>query len=61
LSSNLWYPEGSRADCGGLAWIVDPDGSVLTTTDTENPFATVEIDLGFSRASKKTYPRYVPE
>jgi N-carbamoylputrescine amidase len=61
LSSNLWCPEGSRADCGGLGWIVDPEGNVLATTDPDNPFATVEIGLDFSRVSKQTYPRYVAE
>ena len=61
LSSNLWYPKGSKADCGGLGWIIDPDGKILATTDSDSPFATVDIDLEFSRASKKTYPRYVAE
>ncbi|WP_420640764.1 carbon-nitrogen hydrolase family protein [Candidatus Leptofilum sp.] len=61
LSSNLWYPKGSKADCGGLSWIIDPDGTVLATTNAETPFATVEIDLTFAQTSKRTYPRYVPE
>ncbi|MEM7193635.1 MAG: carbon-nitrogen hydrolase family protein [Pseudomonadota bacterium] len=61
LSSNLWCPHGSKADCGGLAWIIDPEGNVLATTDTEEPFKTVEIDLEFSKMSKHTYPRYVRE
>jgi N-carbamoylputrescine amidase len=34
---------------------------VLAETTVEQPFATVEIDPDFARASKKTYPRYVPE
>lgn len=61
LSSNLWYPPGCRANCGGLSWIIDPEGNVLATTDENNPFATLEIDLDFSRRSKSTYPRYVLE
>ena len=61
LSSNLWYPPGEKADCGGLAWIIDPDGNILATTNSDKPFATVEIDLEFARTSKSTYPRYVPE
>ncbi len=61
LSSNLWLPPGDQANCGGLSWIIDPEGNVLAQTDPENPFATVEIDLAFSRKSKATYPRYVPE
>lgn len=61
LSSNLWCPPGDKINCGGLAWVVDPEGNVLARTGAENPFATVEIDLDFSRRSKTTYPRYVPE
>ncbi|MEM7170143.1 MAG: carbon-nitrogen hydrolase family protein [Pseudomonadota bacterium] len=61
LSSNLWCPVGDKANCGGLSWVVDPEGVVLATTDDANPFATVEIDPEFARMSKKTYPRYVPE
>lgn len=61
LSSNLWHPPGEAADCGGLGWIIDPDGDVLATTDEEIPFATVDIDLTFARAAKSTYPRYVAD
>lgn len=61
LSSNLWNPPGSRADCGGLGWIVSPEGDVLATTDPDSPFATVAIDPDFARRSKSTYPRYVAE
>lgn len=61
LSSNLWCPEGDKANCGGLSWIISPEGDILAETDTDNPFATVEIDLDFARHSKTTYPRYVPE
>lgn len=61
LSSNLWNPPGSRADLGGLGWIIDPDGAVIATTSAEKPFATAEIDLDFAVLSKNTYPRYVSE
>lgn len=61
LSSNLWVPKGEKANCGGLSWIIDPEGTILARTDEDSPFATVEIDLGFARESKQTYPRYVPE
>ena len=61
LSSNLWCPKGGNFDLGGLAWVIDPEGNVLAQTNEHEPFATVEIDLGFSRRSKSTYPRYVPE
>ncbi|WP_026987591.1 carbon-nitrogen hydrolase family protein [Fodinicurvata fenggangensis] len=61
LSSNLWCPPGDKANCGGLGWVIDPEGNVLTRTSRETPFATAEIDLDFARHSKATYPRYVPE
>lgn len=61
LSSNLWYPPDYRISCGGLGWIVDPEGTILKTTNPDSPFATVDIDLEYARRSKSTYPRYVPE
>ena len=61
LSSNLWYPPDHEVDCGGLGWIIDPEGNVLATTSPDAPFATVDIDLEFARISKFTYPRYVSE
>jgi N-carbamoylputrescine amidase len=61
LSSNLWTPPGSHADCGGLGWIISPEGDVVARTSEDAPFATVDIDPGFARASKSTYPRYVAE
>jgi N-carbamoylputrescine amidase len=61
LSSNLWYPVGSHADCGGLGWVISPEGDVLAETSEGQPFTTVSVDLSFARSSKRTYPRYVPE
>lgn len=61
LSSNLWCPPCEKANCGGLSWIIDPEGNVLATTSEHSPFASAEIDLNFARKSKQTYPRYVPE
>lgn len=61
LSSNLWAPKDAGPDLGGLSWIIDPEGNILAKTDQDSPFATAEIDLGFARESKATYPRYVPE
>lgn len=61
LSSNLWTPPGSRADCGGLGWIISPEGDVLAQTSEDLPFAAADIDPGFARLCKSTYPRYVAE
>lgn len=61
LSSNQWHGAGSDADCGGVGWVIDPEGTVLATTSQDQPFVTIEVDLDFSRRSKSTYPRYVPE
>lgn len=61
ISSNLWYPPDYKISCGGLGWIIDPEGNILKTTNPDSPFASFEIDLEFSRISKSTYPRYVPE
>ena len=61
LSSNLWTPPGGKVDCGGLGWIISPEGDVLATTSEDEPFASCEIDTDFARHSKSTYPRYVAE
>ena len=61
LSSNLWCPVGEKVNCGGLSWIIDPEGNVLATTDVDNPMASATIDLQFCKNSKLTYPRYVLE
>jgi N-carbamoylputrescine amidase len=61
LSSNIWNPPGSRADCGGLGWIISPDGDVLAQTSEDLPFVSMEIDLELARQAKSTYPRYVYE
>jgi N-carbamoylputrescine amidase len=56
LSSNRAEPTGA---CGGLGWIISPDGQVLAGTTPQSPFATVAIDLAVSTAAATTYPRYV--
>ena len=61
LSSNLWTPPGGKVDCGGLGWIISPEGDVLAQTSEDSPFATVDIDPQFARQAKSTYPRYVAE
>ncbi|WKZ83716.1 MAG: carbon-nitrogen hydrolase family protein [Acidimicrobiia bacterium] len=45
----------------GTGWVIDPEGDVLATTDGDNPYATIEVDLAAAEAAKSTYPRYVEE
>jgi N-carbamoylputrescine amidase len=61
LSSNLWTPPGGKVDCGGLGWIISPEGDVLAQTSEDAPFVTVEVDPQVARQAKTTYPRYVAE
>ena len=56
VSSNRVDPTGA---CGGVGWIISPDGEVLARTTPEKPFVTVDIDLNAAAASRDTYPRYV--
>lgn len=56
VSSNRVDPSG---DCGGVGWIISPDGHILATTTPSAPFATVSIDLAATAAARESYPRYV--
>lgn len=56
LSSNRVDPTGA---CGGVGWIIDPNGTVLARTSPEAPFATADIELAASAAARDEYPRYV--
>lgn len=56
LSSNRVHADGS---CGGVGWIIGPDGDLLARTGSEAPFATVDIDPAATVAARGTYPRYV--
>jgi N-carbamoylputrescine amidase len=56
VSSNRVDPMGT---CGGVGWIISPDGHVLARTTPVSPFATVSIDLSASAAARDSYPRYV--
>ena len=42
LSSNRVDPTG---ECGGVGWIISPDGDVLARTDPYEPFATMNIEI----------------
>ena len=56
LSSNRVDPTGA---CGGVGWIIDPYGHILTQTSADTPFATLDIDLSLSAAAQGEYPCYV--
>jgi N-carbamoylputrescine amidase len=56
LSSNRVDPTGA---CGGVGWIISPDGEILATTTGDVPFVTIDIDLTVPVAARASYPRYV--
>lgn len=56
LSSNRRHADGT---CGGVGWIIDPEGNELVRTSAANPIATLDIDLTSSCNAKFIYPRYV--
>ena len=60
LSSNLGGATSEGGDYAGVGWIIEPnEGKVLGLTSPEQPFLTLDIDLGEADRAKKTYPRYV--
>ncbi len=56
LSSNRRHNDGS---CGGVGWIIDPEGNELVRTSASSPVATLDLDLTASSVAKSSYPRYV--
>jgi N-carbamoylputrescine amidase len=56
LSSNRVDESGA---CGGVGWIISPDGEILATTTRDVPFVTIDIDLSVPLAVRASYPRYV--
>ncbi len=56
VSSNRVDPTGA---CGGMGWIISPDGEMLASTSPKAPFATIDIDLAASAAARLGYPRSV--
>jgi N-carbamoylputrescine amidase len=56
VSSNRVDPMG---ECGGVGWIISPDGDILASTTADAPVATVSVDLHASVAARDSYPRYV--
>lgn len=53
VSSNRVDPTGA---CGGVGWIISPQGQILATTSPESPFATIDIDLAASATARVGYP-----
>ena len=53
LSSNRVDPTGG---CGGVGWIISPQGDVLARTAADAPFATIDIDLALTVAAREGYP-----
>jgi N-carbamoylputrescine amidase len=56
LSSNRVQADGS---CGGVGWMIGPDGELLAKTSAQTPFCTLDLSFGQAAAARKTYPRYV--
>jgi N-carbamoylputrescine amidase len=56
LSSNRVQSDGA---CGGVGWIIEPDGALIARTSNLQQFCTREIDPLRSRRARNTYPRYV--
>jgi N-carbamoylputrescine amidase len=59
LSSNHVSSAADAVHLGGQGWVIAPDGEVLGLTSREQPFVSIELDLGASERAKLTYPRYV--
>ena len=52
-SSNRVDPTGA---CGGIGWIISPQGQLLAPTSSASPFATIDVDLAASDAARAGYP-----
>ncbi|MEM8995531.1 MAG: carbon-nitrogen hydrolase family protein [Acidobacteriota bacterium] len=63
LSSNFTGDAGGELGAwGGAGWIIEPEeGEVLGVTSAQEPFLTLDIDLGVADLAKSTYPRYVED
>jgi predicted amidohydrolase len=47
---------GRRNSSGGAAWVIAPDGQILAMTSSEQPFASIELDL----SAVSRHPRAAP-
>lgn len=56
LSSNRRHADGA---CGGIGWIIDPEGNELARTSASRPAITVDVALDDATKAQSRYPRYV--
>lgn len=56
VSSNRVDDSGA---CGGMGWIIGPDGDVLATTSPEVPHVTLDLELADAAEARDAYPRYL--
>jgi predicted amidohydrolase len=64
VRSGAYSLSSNRADhaagtYGGAGWVISPNGALLARTTAQQPFCTVDIDLGAVATARDTYPRYV--
>ena len=46
----------SKGACGGVGWIIAPDGEILARTTPDAPFVTMDIDPAAADAARAGYP-----
>ena len=63
VRSGAFSVSSNRVDqaggCGGVSWIISPEGEVLAKTSHSAPFATIDIDMAAPASARSGYPRYV--
>jgi N-carbamoylputrescine amidase len=63
VRSGAYCVSSNRVDaagnCGGVGWIISPDGTILATTSAATPCITVDLDLAAPAAARRSYPRYL--
>jgi N-carbamoylputrescine amidase len=63
VRSGAFSVSSNRVDhtgaCGGVGWIISPDGDVLGRTSPDSPCITIDIDLAGPAAARASYPRNV--
>lgn len=63
VRSGAFSVSSNRVDqagvCGGVGWIISPDGQILASTSRDSPSATIEIDMAAPASARCGYPCYV--